>query len=201
MNDVGKPQKLFAILLAAGESQRFGSAKQLATLGSETLVCTAARAVRAASGRNTAIVVGHRAWDVLTASGNQCQFALVNDRHVQGIGTSIALAATAFATVADALLLMLADQPLVRGGHLERLIDAWSGKDTHIVTSRYRDTAGPPVLMPRATFASLRALEGDSGAKALLGDDRFIVTEVSLDEAGVDIDTPADLEQIAQAAE
>ncbi len=200
-DDVGTQHRLFAIVLAAGESKRFGSVKQLATLGSETLVCRAARVARACCHRNTAIVVGHRAWDVLSAAGGQCQFALVNDRHAQGIGTSIALAATAFANLADALVLLLADQPLVRVQHLERLIAAWSGDDTHIVTSRYRHTTGPPVLLPRGSFASLRELKGDSGAKALLGDDRFSVTELPLEEAALDIDTPADLERLYQAAE
>ena len=149
---------------------------------------------------NSAIVAGYRAWQVLLDADSQCQFALINDRYSEGIGSSIALAARTIGRVADAILLMFVDQPLMTSAHLRSLIAAWSGDESHIVASRYDGVSGPPILLPRQTFASLCKLTGDTGAKALLADRRFKVTCVDVGTAGFDVDAPEDLERLSQLA-
>lgn len=193
--------KPFAVVLAAGESRRFGQAKQLAVFAGETLVHRAARVARACCGVNTAIVAGYRAQAVIQSANRQCQFTLINDRYAEGMGSSIALVANTIGRAADALLLLLVDQPLITPGNLRSVISAWSGDAAEIVASSYGGVSGPPILLPSATYPELRRLSGDSGAKALLADRRFTVTRVPLGRAGIDIDTPEDLERLRQAAE
>jgi len=192
---------IHAVVLAAGESRRFQTCKQLAMLDGETLVHRAARLARECCGDNTILVVGHRGDEVADAAGDQCRFLLVNDHYADGFGTSIALAARAVHGSADAMLLLLVDQPLIKMRHLRHIIDKWSGADDEIVASGFDDALGPPVLMPGAAIACLRDLTGDRGAKALLRDKRFKVITVPCAGAGVDIDTPSDLERIVQATD
>ncbi len=189
-------QRVFAIVLAAGESRRFGDTKQLVTIDGEPLVERAARRAARACGARSVLVAGHDAARVIGAAKDHCRFLLVNERYALGMGTSVALAASALSPVADALLIVLADQPLVTAEHLTALVDAWSGDADEIVASGFDDAVGPPLLLPRKTFEELKRLDGDQGARALLRDERFRLTVIESETAAVDVDTPEDLETL-----
>ncbi|MDH4003964.1 MAG: NTP transferase domain-containing protein, partial [Gammaproteobacteria bacterium] len=89
------------------------------------------------------------------------------------------------------------DQPLITAHHLQALIDTWSGADDEIMATAFAGTTGPPVLFPRGAFEALGELSGDEGAKSVLRDPRFDVRTVPFEDAAVDIDTPTDLEKLA----
>lgn len=189
-------RNVFAVVLAAGSSSRFGSTKQAVTLNDVSLVQRALEtASRACNGR-VVTVIGHDYSSVLAAMNADSGFVIVNEDYQQGLGSSIAAAARACRIGADALLLLLADQALVTSDHLFALLDNWSGSDSEIVASAYDDTQGPPVLLPRATFDDLCQLSGDTGARALFRDDRFQLKTVRFEAAAIDIDTPADLDAL-----
>jgi molybdenum cofactor cytidylyltransferase len=187
---------VFAAVLAAGESQRFGRSKMLESVQGETLVCSAANLAREVCGDCSILVVGHEGSAVCAAAGDAPQFVIVNDRYEEGIGGSIALAAGTVSHVADALLLLLADQPLVTAEHLRALVSQWDGADDAIVATAFSGTMGPPVLFPRAVFPALGELSGDQGAKTLLQSSRFDVRTIPFEDAAIDIDTPADLDKL-----
>ena len=189
---------VFAAVLAAGESQRFGRSKMRESIMGETLVRRAARLAREACGDRSILVVGHEGIAVCAAAGDAPQFVIVNDRYEEGIGGSIALAARTLSHVADALLLLLADQPLVTAEHLRALISHWEGAGDVIVATAFAETMGPPVLFPRSAFAALGELTGDQGAKSLLQKPGFDVRTVRFEDAAIDIDTPADLEKVGR---
>lgn len=193
---MGAASRVFGVVLAAGQSRRFGATKQLAMLDGEPLVRRAARRTARACGEQSVLVAGHDARRVIAAAGSHCRFLLVNDRFADGMGTSLALAASALSPAADALLIVLADQPLVTSEHLRQLIDSWSGRNDQIVASRFADAVGPPLLLPANAFATLRSLDGDRGAKALLDDKRFDVNLIDCDAAATDVDTPEDLAEL-----
>lgn len=190
---------VFAVVLAAGDSRRFGGTKLLERLHGDTLVRRAACLARACCAERSVLVTGHRARDVAAAAGGACAIVLENRGYRDGIGTSIALAARALADRADALLLLLADQPLIETAHLERIIGAWRAAD-EIVATAFAGTRGPPVLMPKATFQDLATLSGDRGARTLFDDARFRVHSIEFDPAGVDVDTAEDLARLRRAA-
>jgi CTP:molybdopterin cytidylyltransferase MocA len=187
---------VFAAVLAAGGSQRFGRSKMLESIHGETLVRRATSLAREVCGNCSILVAGHEATAVTAAAGNAPHFVIVNDRYEQGIGGSIALAARAVSHVADALLLLLADQPLVTAHHLQALVSAWDGTDGAIMATAFSATMGPPVLFPHGTFDALGELTGDQGAKSLLQNSRFDVRTIPFEDAAVDIDTPADLQEL-----
>lgn len=193
--DDTRNDKVFAVVLAAGESRRFGGTKLLETLHGEPLVRRAARLAKSGCGERSVLVTGHRASEIAAAAAGNCAIVIENPRYRDGLGTSIAVAARALASQADALLLLLADQPLVDTAHLERILAARQG-DRDIVATAFAGTQGPPVLMPRASFPALANLRGDQGARALFTDDRFRLRLIDFEPARVDIDTPEDLAKL-----
>ena len=184
---------VFAAVLAAGSSSRFGSTKQAVLLDGIPLVRRAIDTAVTVCDNRVLAVIGHDADAVLVAIGSEPCFIAVNEDHGKGLGSSIATAARACRRHADALLLLLADQPLITPQHLRALIDTWSGADNVIVASSYLGTEGPPVLFPSGAFEALESLTGDRGAHTLFRDSCFTLKTVPFDPAGTDIDTPEDL--------
>jgi molybdenum cofactor cytidylyltransferase len=191
---------VFAIVLAAGSASRFGSTKQLAEFEGLSLVARAVKTANEAVANRTVVVVGHDAGAVATELQSTEGFMIVNDRHAEGLGTSLSRAVAAVRHVASAIVVLLADQPRIDSQHLQELISAWNGDEHQIVATAFSATQGPPVLFPAACFDDLQGLKGDAGGKHLFGDARFQMTTVAFEPAALDIDTPADLTQISRNA-
>jgi len=188
--------EVYALVLAAGTSSRFGRTKQLEEFDGSSLVRRAVDAATAACADRQVLVVGHD-WSAVADAGlGAGGFLVRNENHASGLGSSLALGVRALRHAAQAILVILADQPLVSAGHLRALIDTWSGAGDEIVATAHTDTAGPPVLFPRGCFDDLAQLRGDSGGKHLLSDPRFRTRTIRFEPAAVDIDTPADLARL-----
>jgi molybdenum cofactor cytidylyltransferase len=160
------------------------------------LVKHACSAAAGACGSRTILVTGHDWLAVATACAPIEGFLVRNDDFAAGIGGSIALGVRCVRHAADAVLVILADQPRITAAHLSALIDHWSGADDEIVATAFAGTTGPPVLFPRDCFAELAQLGGDSGAKSLLSNPRYTVRSIPFEPAAIDIDTPADLDRL-----
>lgn len=184
---------VYAIVLAAGRSVRFGATKQIVELDGVPLLRRALDAAAEVCGDRVITVLGHDDARVFRSMQTNSGFLFVNDAYDSGMGSSIASAARLCPLEADALLLLLADQVLVTPGHLQALLQRWSGAPAEIVATAFEDTQGPPVLLPRETFDDLCQLNGDSGARALFQDARFRLKTVRFEDAAVDIDTRSDL--------
>jgi molybdenum cofactor cytidylyltransferase len=184
---------LYAIVLAAGRSSRFGSTKQLALCEGEPLVTRAVRSAENLCGSQTLLVTGND-WRKVAAACEPMQgFIAHNPRYADGIASSIAHGVRGISPVADAVLLLLADQPRISVEHLRSLADAWASSPASICASEYAGTQGPPVIFPAAYFSELMALQGDRGAKAVLGSSGAKVITIPCEAAAIDIDTPEDL--------
>jgi CTP:molybdopterin cytidylyltransferase MocA len=190
---------VFAAVLAAGRATRFGATKQLADIGGEPMVRRAVLTANEVFGDRTLVVAGHESDAIARACQGTQGFVLVNEAYADGIGSSIARAVSSLAHAASAVVVILADQPLVTAGHLRSLLDAWSGADRQIVATGFANTAGPPVLFPAACFADLMALDGDNGGRRLLRDTRFEVVTIDFEDAAVDVDTARDLKRISRS--
>lgn len=180
-------------MLAAGAATRFGANKQLADYQGQPLVRRAVQSASAACGERTVLVLGHE-WQAVYEACKPLPGALVlNNEHTRGIGTSIASGVAAIRHAADAVLVVLADQPLVTAGHLKDLQTTWSRGDSDIVASTYAGAVGVPALFSTRCFDQLCSLDGDTGAQSLLHDSRYALQTVEFADAALDVDTPADL--------
>ena len=191
-----RARNLFAVVLAAGESSRFGSTKQLAPYAGGTLVAHAMRAAESVCGRRTLLVVGNEWRNVVTACAPLAGFFARNPRYRDGLSTSIRSGIESVSGAAEAVLLMLADQALIREEDLRALIARWEEAPDSIVASAYSGTLGPPVIFPSEYFTELCTLSGDSGAKRLIDKYADLLIAVKNDAASTDIDRPEDLEAL-----
>jgi molybdenum cofactor cytidylyltransferase len=154
--------KVCIVVLAAGRSERFGTAKLLAEFRGKPLLHHALSAAQGACPGNVCLVVGHDSDEISRAAAGLADTVITNKDFASGIGSSIACGVRACRDQADAILITLADQPLVSSSHLFELLNRWTGKQNEIIASRYSGISGPPVIFASALFDELEDLHGEA---------------------------------------
>jgi CTP:molybdopterin cytidylyltransferase MocA len=174
-------------ILAAGSGRRFGGGKVDAIVAGKPLGQWALDAALSIPHDRLAVVVGEPAPQFARGCDR-----LVNQRAAEGLGTSAATAAR-WAQGSDALLIMLADMPLISPATLRKLAAAEGAAAVAYPGNR----PGAPARFPAALFAALEALTGESGAAHVLRG----LADVTLIETPAgelrDVDRPEDLADIA----
>lgn len=189
------------ILLAAGTSRRFGALKQLQELDGETLLRRAARTALS-TGCEVTLVTGAEHDRISDAVQDLRLRRLHNPQWQRGMGHSLALAVHALMggiVEPSALLVLLADQPLLSSQDLQSVLDAHRAEPDRIIAADYGERLGPPCLFPSRYFGELAALDGDRGARGLIEQHRDQLRTVPLPHAALDVDTPEDLARAAHA--
>jgi molybdenum cofactor cytidylyltransferase len=191
--------RIGAIVLAAGGSTRLGFPKQLIVYEGAPLVRRAAMAALQAGASPVVVVLGADAAMVESAlSGLDSVTTVLNDKWATGLASSLAtgLRAVLEETDCDAVLVTLADQPLVDAAALERLLSAFDAEH-RIVAAVYDGTIGVPAVFAREHVAELMRLTGDAGAGQWLRSRSNEVTCVELGIGALDIDTRADVARLS----
>lgn len=182
-----------AIVLAAGRASRMnGSHKLLAAFDGTALVRRSADAALAAKPARVLVVTGHRA-DEVEAELTRLRVDIVrNPDHAQGMSTSLRAGVAALGPGCDGAVIMLADMPHVTGADIRSLLDAFAAAGGHaIVRAVSGGKRGNPVVLPRSTFAAIRELEGDVGARHIVEGAGLEVVDVEIGAAAhIDVDTP-----------
>jgi molybdenum cofactor cytidylyltransferase len=144
------------------------------------------------------VVLGANAATIAPALAGLTSVAIaINPDWARGLASSLAVGLSAFLAddSCEAVLVTLADQPLVDGSSLRRLIAPFD--DEHrIVASAYDDTIGVPALFAREHLDDLMHLIGDRGAGSWLRARQDEVTRVPLYSAAFDIDRPSDVARL-----
>ncbi|PTW62768.1 molybdopterin molybdochelatase /molybdenum cofactor cytidylyltransferase [Breoghania corrubedonensis] len=187
------------LVLAAGRSTRMGGPnKLLATIDGEPLVRIAARHALDADPASVTVVTGHMA-DKVGAALSGLDVAIVhNQDYAEGLSTSLKAGIAALPGEIDAALVMLADMPQVSPEIITRLIDAYDPPaGALIVVPTVAGKQGNPVLWSKRYFADLMTIQGDVGARHLIGTNAQSVVEVEVGEAArLDLDTPEALADV-----
>ena len=189
------------VLLAAGEGSRFGRPKALVELDGQTLAERGVTLLRAGGTDPVLIVTGAAQVDL----GPEHQARTVyNGEWRTGMGSSLRAALRALTELeagpeVGAVVVALADQPLVGAAAVARLIAAYQA-GAGVAVAAYAGRPRNPVLLAREHWPEVIATAtGDQGARAFLRARPELVTLVECGDTGRpdDIDTPADLEHIA----
>jgi molybdenum cofactor cytidylyltransferase len=181
------------VILAAGSSSRMGSPKQLIDWhGKPLLRHLAEQAI--ATQAPIAIILGANADAIRPSLHGLSAQIVVNEHWHEGMSSSIRLAAQHIE--ADALLLMVCDQPLVTTAHLHALLDAARNRSASIIASEYANALGVPALFDRSMFDELARLEGQQGAKAIIQRHRTAVQNIAFADGAMDLDTPDDVDRL-----
>lgn len=175
-------------VLAAGLATRFGGAKLDAIIRGAFVGSWSINALEEAGLTAGIIIVGpqrpqfcnlHPKWN-----------CIINAEPEAGIGSSIRLAVHhAEQMGSDALLIALADMPMVTPDHFKQVAAAQG-----MAATRYNDgSLGVPARIPQKSFSDLADSCGQRGASEFLSSHPS-VQAVQVDPAIlVDIDTPSDL--------
>ena len=185
------------VLLAAGEGSRFGQPKALVELNGHTLAERGVNLLRAGGAHPILVVTGAAPVEL---DGTQ---SVYNPEWRTGMGSSLRAALQALSdTDVGAVVVALADQPLVGAEAVARLIAAHRD-GASVAVAAYHGQARNPVLLAREHWAEVIAMAtGDQGARTFLRTRPDLVTLVECGDTGRpdDIDTPADLARITSAA-
>jgi nicotine blue oxidoreductase len=199
-------------LLAAGEGSRFGQPKALVELNGQTLAARGVGLLRAGGADPILVVTGAVP---LELDGT---LTVDNPQWRTGMGSSLRAALQALTeagrgpeigpetgpeirTAIGAVVVALADQPLVGAEAVARLIAAYRG-GASVAVAAYDGQPRNPVLLAREHWPEVIATAtGDQGARAFLRSRPELVTLVECGDTGRpdDIDTPADLARITAA--
>ncbi|HEX7043107.1 MAG TPA: nucleotidyltransferase family protein [Burkholderiales bacterium] len=181
------------ILLAAGESRRFGGRKLLHALpDGGTIGQRSAAALAAAVDRAVAVLAPDDAAlaGLMQAAGVEVCYC-ANAR--EGMGASLACGVRATAD-ADGWVVALADMPYVKPATAAAVADALRA-GAPLAAPVHAGRRGHPVGFARAYYRDLIALSGDEGARRILRRDAARMLLLPVDDPGIhrDIDTPEDI--------
>jgi molybdenum cofactor cytidylyltransferase len=205
-----RTKKIGAVILAAGESLRFGRPKQLLEFRGKSLLRRSIDAAAEAGCSPIVIVIpgnseteslGDRAElrESMAREAEHTAAVVRNDNWRSGIGTSIRAGVEHLVKSEipiEAIALLVCDQPFVAAETIKGLIAMQKKTNQLIVASAYSETLGVPALFDRSCFPELLALSDESGAKPIILRDRKRVAEFPFPEGAIDIDTMADHEKL-----
>ncbi|MCO6390506.1 NTP transferase domain-containing protein [Aliihoeflea aestuarii] len=181
-----------AAILAAGRSSRMkGPNKLLAEFDGVPLIRRVAAATQGSRAERAHLIVGHQR-DRIVQAVDELDIDIVdNPDFADGLSTSLKAAARAVPRHVDGLLVVLGDMPGVTAQTLDRMIAAFEHSGgSSIVRATHAGKRGNPVILPRALFAEIEKIEGDTGARHLVESAVLPVVDIELGEAAsLDLDT------------
>ncbi|HEX7149012.1 MAG TPA: nucleotidyltransferase family protein, partial [Actinomycetota bacterium] len=189
---------VLAVVLAAGGSTRMGRPKQLAELDGRPLLAHVLAAVDTAPVDRVVVALGGAADAVLERVDLGRAEPLVVEGWAAGMGHVLASTLAKAGDDWGAVVVLLGDQPLVPGGAVARVVEAWRSGAGPVVTATYGGRPGHPRLFDRGLLPDLLRLTGDTGARDLLAAHPDRVHRVEVGDLGsdTDIDVEADLERV-----
>jgi len=193
-------KRIAAIVLAAGRSTRMGAVNKLiADIGGKPLVRIAAEQALASRARPVIVVTGHQREKVESALQGLDVTVVHNPDYADGLGTSLRAGIAAVPDTADGAIVCLGDMPQVDAGLIDKLLGAFDPERGALVVVPVIDgKRGNPVVWSRRFFKDLMSVQGDVGARYLIGSYAEAVAEVPVDSAAAltDVDTPESLSAV-----
>jgi molybdenum cofactor cytidylyltransferase len=192
-----------AIVLAAGQSSRFRAAgssdptKLVAKLDGKPIVRRVAEAALSTKVGPVVVVTGY-ARDVVEAAVANLEVSFAfNPNFASGLASSLIVGLLATPRDVAGVLVLLGDMPLITPLLADALIEAFLAHEGALAAVPLtQGQRGNPVLLGRGLFGAAMRLEGDEGARKLIGAlNKRELVEVEASDMGVtfDVDTPQDL--------
>jgi len=191
------------VVLAGGSSTRMGKNKLLFDLDGESAV---RRVVRQATGAGldpVIVVVGYEAELVrreLDGLDPPCRI-VVNADYERGINSSLKTGIAALPATSAAVVVMLADMPLVTAEMIAALVAQYRASEAPLVISDYEGVNAPPMLYDRVLFDELRVMEGEGCGRQVVRRYQASAAVVAWPvDVLTDLDVPSDYERVRSLA-
>lgn len=193
------------LILGAGASQRFGEPKQLLPFADTTLIGWVVRQAQRTLHLDEVIVVLGRSADEIRERVDFGDAKVVENLvFTEGCASSYRAGLAAVDSHADAIMIILGDQPGITPEIIDSLAEDWRRSNAPIAICTYEGQngrrKGHPMIFARSLFDELEVLHGDKAAWKLVDTNASAVLEVDLAlPFPEDINTRADFERIASA--
>jgi len=185
------------VVLAAGDSRRLGTPKQLLPYRDTTLLGASLDVARSAGFDQLIVTLGGGAQAVRDAVPLDGADVVTAEDSGTGCSASLRAALERVDPRAAGIVLMLGDQPQVDPATVRRMIAL--GPAGSIMVCRYADGIGHPFWLSRSVFGELAQLHGDKGVWKLVGSGRHPVRELDVGGAvPADVDTWDDYRRLLE---
>jgi len=186
------------VVLAAGESARFGVPKQLLKIGGRTLLETVVGKFSESRVDEVVVVLGCDSKFIQRKVALGRARVVTNTDYEKGLSSSIRAGIEAVRPESRAVILALGDQPLISIATIDALVQKYLETGGPVVAPYFGRRRGNPVLFDRQLFLYLKKIEGDRGAKAAIEEHGWRVVRVDVKDPGVllDIDSKADYRRV-----
>ncbi|PID85443.1 MAG: putative selenium-dependent hydroxylase accessory protein YqeC [Chloroflexi bacterium] len=161
--------RITAVVLAAGKSTRMGQTKPLLPWGETTILGQLLQNLKASTVHDIRVISGHDADAVEAVAQAEQIHSIRNTEYASGeMLSSLQTAVRHLPAHTEAILVMLADQPLVTPATIDLLLTAFRQGQGDIIAPIYAGQRGNPVLISRRFFNELLALPAGSAPRKLL---------------------------------
>jgi molybdenum cofactor cytidylyltransferase len=191
-------RRITAIVLAAGLSTRMGRPKLLLPWGDTTVLGRTIGNLQRSGVNEIIVVSGFQAQEVEGISAQLGVQTFFNELYASGgMITSVQTALRLLPDNREAILVMLADQPMVETESIDRLVKAWSENKGELLAPVIKGRRGNPVLIGRRYFDELLSLPVGSAPRDLLSQhsEQLKLVEVETDSILRDLDEIEDYER------
>lgn len=191
-------KRVTAVVLAAGEGSRMGQTKQTLPWGTTTVLGQTLHNLKNSWVHQVLTVSGHAADSVEIIARSAGVETVFNPNYAAGeMLSSLQTAVSHLPEHISAVLVMLADQPMVQPETINHLLAAyWQGRG-ELIAPTFHNQRGNPVIIGRSYFAELLALPSGSAPRDLLRRhaDALYCLPVETDTILRDLDTPTQYEE------
>ena len=190
-----KANKIKKIVLAAGESKRFGDKNKLSEMINNKPIINHVldTLFEIFDPSELIVIVGHEQNIIKNLIFNKDIKILENKDYRKGIGTSIALGINNLNTDIDGVMIIPADMPYINSKDLINLEKKFMELNcVKVVMPEHNYRIGNPVILPRNYFKTLKSLKGDFGARSLIRKKDIITLKTGFGTI-LDIDTKEEL--------
>ena len=166
-----KNNNIKKILLAAGESKRFGDKNKLSEIinGKPIINHILDTLFEIFDPSELIVIVGHEKNIIKNLIFNKDIKILENKDYRKGIGTSIALGMNNLNADIDGVMIIPADMPYINSKDLINLEKKFMELNcVKVVMPEHNYRIGNPVILPRNYFKTLKSLKDDFGARSLI---------------------------------
>ncbi len=196
---------LVALVPAAGMSTRMGRNKLLLSFRGKPLIAHAVDTLLGSAVDEIVVVLGHQADQVSAAIGQKPVRFVANPEYHEGLASSIRAGFGSIPFHASAIMIYLADQPLLKPGDVNFLIRAFnkaSKTNKSIVVPFFGGQRGNPVIVNSSYKTSILAIVGETGCRRVIkqNPDQVLAVEMETDHVVRDVDTMEEYERLIAEA-
>jgi len=190
-------ERTAGIILAAGESKRFGRPKQLLDWHGKPFVRNIAETALHAGLGPVVVVTGSRAAEIETALNGLPVEIVHNPDYQHGQSTSIKTGIRSLPEKIGSAVFLLADQPQIPSEVIRALAETHTRELPPILAPLVlEERRANPVLFDRTTFRALLQLTGDIGGRGIFDQYRVEYLPWLDDILLLDVDQPEDYQRL-----